>query len=101
LKSFHFRFASDAKASKKTLFSHRSETNFASVLLQSENDGSFRFFFVLFALRFIKISMFPINAKQAKNIEAIKISLLFCFEVKMTAHHNDMERQTWRRRHET
>ncbi len=31
--SFHFRFALDAKTSEKTLFSHRSEKNLASVSL--------------------------------------------------------------------
>jgi hypothetical protein len=44
---------------------------FRFILLQSENDGSFRFFFVLFFLRFIfvslQISTFRINAKQAKK----------------------------------
>jgi hypothetical protein len=42
--SFHIRFASDAKTSEKTLFSHRSEKislPFHYISLRSKNDGSF------------------------------------------------------------
>ncbi len=86
--SFHFRFASDAKTSEKnTFFSLRSENNFASVLLRSENDGSFCFFFILFSLRLIFVSLwistFNIDENKQKNtfflIEANKISLPFRF----------------------
>jgi hypothetical protein len=73
--TYHFRFASDAKTSEKTLFSPQSEKNFSSVSLQSVNDVSFCFFFVLFLLRSIfislQISTFRINAKQAKKPEQI------------------------------
>jgi hypothetical protein len=83
--SFHSCFASDAKTSKKHFFRIEAK-NFVSVSLHfalSENDGSFCFFFVLFSLHFIlvslQISTFRIDAKQAKNIEAKKISFPFPF----------------------
>jgi hypothetical protein len=71
--SFNFRFASDGKTNKKTLFSHRSEKIlllFRFISFRSENDGSFRFF-RLFLLCFIfdplQISTFRIDAKHAKK----------------------------------
>ncbi len=65
---------------------------FHLILLWSKTDGSFRFFFVLFSLRYIFVSLqlstFCIDEKQAKNtfirIEAKKILLPFRFGAKMT-----------------
>ncbi len=89
--SFHFH----------TLFSHRSEKNFASVSLHfasKQKLRQFRFFFVSFSLCFIfvslQISTFRIDAKQAKNslFFASKRKKFrfrfasFLFEAKMTAH---------------
>jgi hypothetical protein len=105
--SFQLHFASDAKTSEKTLFSHRSEKiffcfasfrfevkkmavfrfRFASFRFEAKIMAVFRFFFVLFSLRsifvYLQNSMFRIDAKQAKKhffrIKAKKISFLFRF----------------------
>jgi hypothetical protein len=58
--SFHFRFASDAKTSKKHLFcleAKKISLRFRFISLRSENDGSFRFLFVLFSLCSIFFSL--------------------------------------------
>jgi hypothetical protein len=103
--SFHFRFASDAKTSEKTLFLHRSEKNFASVshhfaskrkLWQFFASASlhfaskrklwqfsllFRFVFASFHFVSLQISTFRIDSKQAKKhffgIEAKKFRFRF------------------------
>jgi hypothetical protein len=97
--SIHFCFASDAKTSKKHFF--RIEAIQISLLfrfnsLRSENDGSFRFFFVFFAsFHFRSASDFYISHRcesSEKSIEAKKQKkfrfrfALFRFEAKMTAH---------------
>jgi hypothetical protein len=63
---------------------------FRFISLQSDNDGSFRFFFVLFSLRSIfvslEISMFRINAKQAKHRSEKNFASVSLHFAKMTPH---------------